>query len=184
MKIKYSNNYSKNYFDIPTLDEKKWNEIQNCLDSINEQLEKIDNILLNKKTTDGLENKIQKNIDKIHIELGLLDTLLGRTYTLEEVKRIINKLKREKKDKEKSIKNTDAWVMQPYNICITTYPPQFSTTIYHYNSPDGLDISLLNRDSNTKVFYTKEEAINYCKMCLGSEYQIIDIPTPKTIIFK
>ena len=80
-----------------------------------------------------------------------------------------------------SVKHTDAWVMQPYDVCITTYPPQYRTTIYHYTDPNGLCEWALNRGPNTKVFYTKEEAITYCKISLGSEYEIVDIPAPQTV---
>lgn len=78
--------------------------------------------------------------------------------------------------------NTDAWVLEPYCICITTMPPQYITRILHYHDPKGLCEWALQRGTNTKIFYTKNEAINYCKLSLGCEYEIVDIPAPQTVI--
>lgn len=81
-----------------------------------------------------------------------------------------------------SIKHTDAWVLEPYNICITTLPAQYLTTIYHYYDPNGLNVDALKRGYNTKIFFTEDEAISYCKTSLGCEYQIVDIPYAEKIV--
>ena len=80
------------------------------------------------------------------------------------------------------IKHTDAWVLVPYDVCITTFPAQYSTTIYHYHDPNGLNVDAMNRGNNTKIFFTKDEAVDYCKTSLGCEYQIVDIPYAEKIV--
>lgn len=157
-------------FDIPTLNQEDWDGVQASLDSIGRIISDLRNTELNPQRL--------KELDLVSIHLGMIDIYLGRHYTLDEVSK---KLKEDVKEKVKDVKHTDAWVMQPYNVCITTYPPQYSTTIYHYTDPNGLCEWALNRGPNTKVFYTKEEAITYCKISLGSEYEIVDIPAPQTV---
>lgn len=84
-------------------------------------------------------------------------------------------------DKSKPGINKDAWVLEPYNICITTMPPKYLTRIFHYHDPKGLCEWALQRGPNTQIFYTKTDALNYCKT-LGSEYEIVDIPVPQTVV--
>ena len=74
-------------FDIPTLDEKTWAEVQASINNIEKELNKMDNLLYDAKDEDKkLKSQLQGCIERMSIELGLLDMYLGRTYTLEEVK--------------------------------------------------------------------------------------------------
>lgn len=157
-------------FDIPTLNQEDWDGVQASLDSIGRIISDLRNTELNPQRL--------KELDLVSIHLGMIDIYLGRHYTLDEVSK---KLKEDVK--ENDVKHTDAWVMQPYNICITTCPPKYLTTIFHYHDQEGLFEPALQRGSNTKIFYTKDEAINYCKLSLGCEYEIVDIPTSCKVVF-
>lgn len=87
----------KKKFDIPTLDEKSWKEVQSCLDAIDKLLRDMDSLLKNnEKIIDKFDKEMQKHVDRMHIELGLLDSVLGRTYTLEEVNKMLKELKKKK----------------------------------------------------------------------------------------
>lgn len=76
---------------------------------------------------------------------------------------------------------TDAWVVLPYNQCLLSMPPQYLSTIYHYHDDTGLNVDALERGGTSKIFWTEKGAIEYCSM-LGTTYNIIDIPNPKTIV--
>ena len=89
----------KKKFDIPNLDEKSWEEVQAGLDAINKLLRDMESLLKNnEKIIDKFDVEMQKYVERMHIELGLLDSVLGRTYTLEEVKDMLKQMKREKKN--------------------------------------------------------------------------------------
>ena len=89
----------KKKFDIPNLDEKSWEEVQTGLDAINKLLKDMESLLKNnEKIIDKFDVEMQKYVERMHIELGLLDSVLGRTYTLEEVKDMLKQMKREKKN--------------------------------------------------------------------------------------
>lgn len=89
----------KKKFDIPNLDEKSWEEVQAGLDAINKLLRDMESLLKNnEKIIDKFDVEMQKYVERMHIELGLLDSVLGRTYTLEEVKNMLKQMKREKKN--------------------------------------------------------------------------------------
>lgn len=89
----------KKKFDIPTLDEKSWEEVQAGLDAINKLLRDMESLLKNnEKIIEKFDAEMQKYVERMHIELGLLDSVLGRTYTLEEVKDMLKQMKREKKN--------------------------------------------------------------------------------------
>lgn len=85
-------------------------------------------------------------------------------------------------EREEGNIHKNAWVLVPYDVCITTFPAQYSTTIYHYHDPNGLNVDAMNRGNNTKIFFTKDEAVDYCKTSLGCEYQIVDIPYAEKIV--
>ena len=90
----------KKKFDIPNLDEKSWEEVQAGLDAINKLLRDMDSLLKNnEKIIDKFDKEMQKHVDRMHIELGLLDSVLGRTYTLEEVNKMLKELKKKKGEK-------------------------------------------------------------------------------------
>lgn len=86
-------------FDIPQLDGKTWEEVQESINNVEKELKKMDNLLYNAKDEDSkLKSQLQGCIERMSIELGLLDMYLGRTYTLEEVKDMLKQMKREKKN--------------------------------------------------------------------------------------
>ena len=90
----------KKKFDIPNLDEKSWEEVQAGLDAINKLLRDMESLLKNnEKIIDKFDAEMQKYVERMHIELGLLDSVLGRTYTLEEVNKMLKELKKKKGEK-------------------------------------------------------------------------------------
>ena len=90
----------KKKFDIPNLDEKSWEEVQAGLDAINKLLRDMESFLKNnEKIIDKFDAEMQKYVERMHIELGLLDSVLGRTYTLEEVNKMLKELKKKKGEK-------------------------------------------------------------------------------------
>lgn len=90
----------KKKFDIPNLDEKSWDEVQAGLDAINKLLRDMESLLKNnEKIVDKFDAEMQKYAERMHIELGLLDSVLGRTYTLEEVNKMLKELKKKKGEK-------------------------------------------------------------------------------------
>lgn len=90
----------KKKFDIPNLDEKSWEEVQACLDAIDKLLRDMESLLKNnEKIIDKFDVEMQKYVERMHIELGLLDSVLGRTYTLEEVNKMLKELKKKKGEK-------------------------------------------------------------------------------------
>ena len=118
-----------------------------------------------------------------------LDYLERIAKALERIANVVDKFNettiKPKNDLPKvnvSTNHSDAWVLVPYDVCITTFPAQYSTTIYHYHDPDGLNVDAMRRGNNTKIFFTKDEAVNYCKTSLGCEYQIVDIPYAEKIV--
>ena len=90
----------KKKFDIPNLDEKSWEEVQAGLDAINKLLRDMESLLKNnEKIIDKFDVEMQQYVERMHIELGLLDSVLGRTYTLEEVNKMLKELKKKKGEK-------------------------------------------------------------------------------------
>ena len=90
----------KKKFDIPTLDENSWEEVQACLDAINKLLRDMESLLKdNEKNADKFDMEMQKYVERMHIELGLLDSVLGRSYTLEEITEMLKELKKKKGEK-------------------------------------------------------------------------------------
>ena len=125
----------------------------------------------------------------MNTELDYLERIanaLERIAILMEEKNDITRFGKKKHkllpEREEGNNHQNAWVLEPYNVCITTLPAQYLTTIYHYHDKDGLYEPALNRGPNTKIFYTEDEAIKYCKINLGCEYQIVDIPPSQTVV--
>lgn len=84
----------KKKFDIPKLDEKKWQDLQDTIDSFMKLFKEIEE----KKSE---TNKyIDTRLDMMYNYLRQLDVILGRTYTADEVVEYVrNKfLNKEKKD--------------------------------------------------------------------------------------
>ena len=75
----------------------------------------------------------------------------------------------------------NVWVLTPHDTCLTSMPPQWQTTIYHYYDPDGLNMGLMNKRDGSKIFFTKEEAEEYCKS-IGGSWTFVDISTPDKIV--
>lgn len=75
----------------------------------------------------------------------------------------------------------NAWVLSPHDTCLTSMPPKWQTTIYHYYDPEGLNIGLMNKREGSRIFFTKEEAEEYCRS-IGGTWTFVDIPTPDKII--
>ena len=125
----------------------------------------------------------------MNTELDYLERIanaLERIAILMEEKNDITRFGKKKHkllpEREEGNNHQNAWVLEPYSVCITTLPAQYITTIYHYYDPNGLNVNALKRGDNTKIFFTKDEAISYCKTSLGCEYQIVDIPYAEKII--
>ena len=86
------------------------------------------------------------------------------------------------KKKKYNIPTTDAWVVEPYSICLTSMPPKYISRICHYHDPNYVDVDCIKRMGNHKIFYTKHEAIEYCEVTLGTKYEIIDCIVPESIV--
>ena len=85
---------SKKKFDIPKLDEKKWQDLQDTIDSFMKLFKEIEM----KKSE--MNKYIDTRLDMMYNYLRQLDVILGRTYTVDEVVEYVrNKfLNKEKKD--------------------------------------------------------------------------------------
>ena len=75
----------------------------------------------------------------------------------------------------------NAWVLTPHDTCLTSMPPQWQTTIYHYYDPDGLNISLMTKREGSNIFFSKEEAEEYCRS-IGGTWTFVDIPYADKIV--
>lgn len=115
----------------------------------------------------------QKDIEKLSKSLKYIDFLL---------KEVIETLDKNKEPEDDGTIHKHAWVVLPYNQCLTSLPPKYVSTIYHYYHEDGLNTEFIGRGYNEKVFYSEDEAKEYVKS-LGTEYDIINIPSPSTIKF-
>lgn len=84
----------KKKFDIPKLDEKKWQDLQDTIDSFMKLFKEIEE----KKSE--MNKYIDTRLDMMYNYLRQLDIILGRTYTADEVVEYVrNKfLNKEKKD--------------------------------------------------------------------------------------
>lgn len=74
-------------FDIPTLNQKQWDDLQEHLSMVGKLTNKLYDI--------DDENDRHSILDTISIYMGEIDIILGRTYTQEEVKDIF-KIKAQK----------------------------------------------------------------------------------------
>lgn len=110
---------------------------------------------------------IDKTLKEINISLKILAGI--------EDKSAVNK-------KDKPRQTTDVWVVEPYSTCLTSMPPQYVSRISHYHDPNYVDIDCIKRIGYNHIFYTKEEAVEYCKVSLGTKYEIIDCIVPETIV--
>lgn len=115
---------------------------------------------------------------------------LGRiANALERIANVLDKFNQTliKVDKKEEITVDDgnihqnAWVLTPHDTCLTSMPPQWRTTIYHYYDPDGLDIGLMSKREGSRIFFTKEEAEEYCRS-IGGTWTFVDIPYADKII--
>ena len=75
----------------------------------------------------------------------------------------------------------NAWVLTPHDTCLTSMPPQWRTTIYHYYDPDGLNIGLMSKREGSHIFFSKEEAEEYCRS-IGGTWTFVDIPYADKIV--
>lgn len=84
----------KKKFDIPKLDEKKWQDLQDTIDSFMKLFKEIEE----KKSE--MNKYIDTRLDMMYNYLRQLDIILGRTYTADEVVEYVrNKfLNKEKKN--------------------------------------------------------------------------------------
>ena len=108
----------------------------------------------------------QKVIEKLSKSLKYSDFLL---------KEVIETLDENKEKNDDGSIHKEAWVVLPYNQCLTSLPPQYVSTIYHYYDENGLDVRMLESGQNTKIFFSEDDAKNYVKS-LGTQYDIINIP--------
>lgn len=125
--------------------------------------------------------EIKFHLEKISKSLASIADSLKKTDSLPEYKIENHFIKHKNYYEEDGNIHKNAWVVLGYNQCITTMPPKYLSTIFHYYDEDGLRTEFLGRNINEKVFFTKKDAINYC-ISLGTEYQIIDVPSPKSIV--
>ena len=102
----------------------------------------------------------------------------------ESLKKIVKLLDDEPESKviPITLPSTDVWVVEPYAICLTSLPPQYVSRICHYHDPNYVDVDCIKRMGNHKIFYTKQEAIEYCEVSLGTKYEIIDCIVPETFV--
>lgn len=117
----------------------------------------------------------QNDIEKISKSLKYIE------FLLKEVIETLENSKETDEAKEDGNIHKNAWVVLPYNQCITTYPPSYVSTIYHYHSDEGLHTEFLGRGYNEKIFYSEEDAKEYVKS-LGCEYDIVNVKEPKDIM--
>ena len=124
--------------------------------------------------------KNNKELPKEPLE-RIADALEGINESLKiiaESKDITHLFKR----KKSNIKTTDVWVVEPYSTCLTSMPPKYISRICHYHDPNYVDIDCIKRIGHSHIFYTKQEAIEYCEVSLGTKYEIIDCVVPETIV--
>lgn len=76
----------------------------------------------------------------------------------------------------------EAWVVEPYTICLTSLPPKYVSRILHYKSSNEFNPNMLKKYGSERVFETEEEAITFCKVSLGTTYEIIDVPEQKSTV--
>lgn len=91
-------------FKKPDLTDDKWKKVQDYLSDISKLTIQVENKLTE---LDVKSKEIKESMDKISISLGLLDSVLGREYTLEELKEEFEELKNRKKE---SLKNEAKWL--------------------------------------------------------------------------
>lgn len=117
---------------------------------------------------------------KIHLE-SISKTLADISNTLKKQNTFQNNVIEYKNYEEDGNIHKDAWVVLGYDQCITTMPPKYLSTIYHYYDEDGLHTEFIGKGVNEKVFFTKKDAIDYCTS-MGTEYQLVDVPPAKKMV--
>ena len=84
----------KKEFPIPQLNQEKWDALQKYLQDISKLSIEVENDLIE---MNNYYHKIRDNLTRLSISIGLLDSVLGREYTLEELKEEFEELKNRKK---------------------------------------------------------------------------------------
>lgn len=80
----------KKEFPIPTLNDGQWKGLQASLKEISDCIKDIE------KIRNDFNNQLNAKLELIDINLGLIDSFLGRTYTVDEVVDYIRKEYEEK----------------------------------------------------------------------------------------
>ena len=119
--------------------------------------------------------------------MDLLDYVQSIDNSLKEINKSLKILagvvdKTTTNKSEKPRQTTDVWVVEPYSTCLTSMPPQYVSRICHYHDPNNVDIDCIKRIGYNYIFYTKQEAIEYCEVSLGTKYEIIDCIVPESIV--
>ena len=84
----------KKNFPIPQLNQEKWDSLQKYLEDISKLSIEVENDLIE---MNNYYHKVRDNLTRLSISIGLLDSVLGREYTLEELKEEFEELKNCKK---------------------------------------------------------------------------------------
>lgn len=74
-------------FPIPQLNQENWDAIQESLNTISRVVSELQD-----KETDGRK---KQDLELISIHLGMLDVYLGREYTMDELKEVLDEKKKE-----------------------------------------------------------------------------------------
>ena len=85
----------KKEFPIPTLNDGQWKGLQESLKDISTSLKEIE------KIRDDFNNQLNAKLELIDINLGLIDSFLGRTYTVDEV---VERIRQAVEEKERCSK--------------------------------------------------------------------------------
>ena len=72
---------------IPILDEEKWKDLQYHLGCLSELVNKLESLTI--------QDEIKKLAEALSIHLGLINVILGRTYTLDELLLDMRELKKQ-----------------------------------------------------------------------------------------
>ncbi len=154
-------------FPIPTLTKKSWDELQKYLNDLGRNINKLD------------AKGYSKELTECHILLGLIDMVLGREYSFEEV---MESLKKEVTHRV----SKDMWVVSSNYKTLLCDPPKFVALIKHYHDDKGIVYEDLRRccKETDKIFDTKELAEESCKDMGFYSWDVIDVDIDEKAIIK
>ena len=88
-------NIKKKEFPIPTLNDEQWKGLQASLKDISTHIKEIE------KLKEDFNKQVNEKLELIDINLGLIDSFLGRTYTVDEV---VERIRQAVEEKERCSK--------------------------------------------------------------------------------